>query len=173
MPARGLIPDSPLIYGAQKLGRSLGQRGPRGFGGPPVRMTISYRFSGFKPYRSVIHYEMYNRYGLVARYLHKIANRINMGAKAQVGVETGRLRKSIKITHFQAPFGAAVKIGSDVHYALLHHEGSKPHLITPKEKNGVLVFTKGAKMVVTKRVMHPGTKPNRYLSDQLRIHAPR
>lgn len=39
-------------------------------------------------------------------------------------------------------------------------KGTKPHVIMPKNKNGVLVFKGKSGMVFTKRVNHPGTKPN-------------
>jgi hypothetical protein len=66
--------------------------------------------------------------------------------------------------------GAAIKVGSRLSYAYMHHEGTKPHVITPNPPNTVLVFGKGSRVIHTKMVKHPGTKPNRYLSDQLRIH---
>lgn len=47
-------------------------------------------------------------------------------------------------------------------------KGTKPHLIRPKKKGGVLVFnTKGVK-VFTKLVHHPGTKPNNFMTRALR-----
>lgn len=97
-------------------------------------------------------------------------NRIALArAKAQVGVRTGVLQRSIKSYHLGNLQGQFVGLIADKPYALLHHEGSRPHVIEPKSPKGVLTFSKGARMIVTKRVMHPGTKPNRFLSDQL-IH---
>jgi hypothetical protein len=91
-------------------------------------------------------------------------------AKAQVGIRTGALQRSIRAYHLGNRQGQFVGLIADKPYARIHHEGSRPHLITPKESGGVLTFSKGARMVVTKRVLHPGTKPNRFLSDQLRYY---
>jgi len=63
--------------------------------------------------------------------------------------------------------GQYLWIGSEAKYALAHHEGTRAHVITPKEADGKLVFFKGNRMIVTKRVMHPGTKPNPYLKSAL------
>jgi hypothetical protein len=103
-------------------------------------------------------------------YLEK-RNLVALGrAKAQVGVKTGALQRSIRSYHLGNSQGQFVGLIADKSYARLHHEGSRSHLITPKESGGVLTFSKGARMVVTKRVLHPGTKPNRFLSDQLRYY---
>lgn len=37
--------------------------------------------------------------------------------------------------------------------------GTKPHVILPKNENGVLVFEKEGETVFTRHVFHPGTKP--------------
>jgi hypothetical protein len=172
MPLGGLIPDSPWIYAAQKAGK-WAKKSSRGINLAP-RVSFSYRVSNVKLYTSVLNFELYQRAGMTASFLHKrVALPINAAAKSQVGVKTGLLRQSIGISHFIGPAGAAVKIGSSLHYAYLHHEGSRPHIIKPKEPGGALVFTKGSRVIRSRMVMHPGTRPNRYLSDQLRIYIPR
>lgn len=172
MPLYGLIPDSPWIYAAQKAGNWADKAASTAKFSP--RITFHFTVTNVKLYNEVLYFELYHRYGTVGNWLHKrVARPINDAAKRQVGVKTGHLRQSIGISHFMAPGGAAVKIGSSVSYAYLHHEGSKPHMITPKEPDGVLVFGKGTRVIRTKVVNHPGTRPNRYLSDQLRIYIPR
>ncbi len=90
------------------------------------------------------------------------------GAKRMAGFRTGRLRKNISARHLGNATGQYVTIGADVPYALLHHEGTKPHVILPS--NGrFLTFRKGAQVIFTEKVFHPGTKPNPYLRSQL-IH---
>lgn len=176
MPLYGLIPDSPWIYGAQKAARYLrSSKSAPWWRQSKINITqITFQFKELKIYRANLYFELYHRYGMVARFLHRrVAMPIQMAAKRQVGVRTGALRSSINIKHFMAPGGAAVKIGSELHYAYLHHEGSRPHLIKPKDPDGVLIFRKGARIIRTKEVLHPGTRPNRYLSDQLRIYVPR
>jgi hypothetical protein len=108
--------------------------------------------------------------GMVGRHLAKRAYIIETAAKQQVGVQTGRLRNSIKTKTFRTTTGQGVSVGSEVSHALIHHEGSRPHVILPKVQGGKLVFmggTGGTKLIVTDRVNHPGTRPNRYLSDWL------
>jgi hypothetical protein len=107
-----------------------------------------------------------NPSGDVGRYLAGKGRMIKMAAMAQVGVRTGALRASIHMRHLRDSRGQFVKIGSSLNYALAHHEGTKPHLITPNRAQ-VLRFTRGSTVVYAHAVMHPGTKPNKFLTDNL------
>jgi len=104
--------------------------------------------------------------GEVGEYLEKRGDIMLRLAKRQVGVDTGTLRESIKMIHERVTGGQQLRIGSDMDYAYLHHEGTRPHIITP-DKAEMLRFTSRGRVVYSRQVMHPGTKPNRYLSDQL------
>jgi hypothetical protein len=104
--------------------------------------------------------------GEVGRYLMIRAIAIQMAAKGQVGKKTGRLAASIHIRHSRSALGQQVKIGSPLNYALAHHEGSKPHVIMPSRAK-VLRFSSGGRIIYTRQVNHPGTRPNRYLKDNL------
>ena len=106
--------------------------------------------------------------GDVGRYLANKGRLITVAAKAQVGVRTGALRSSIHMRHLRDSRGQYVKIGSNLDYALLHHQGSKPHVIRP-DRSKVLRFVRGSRIIYTSSVMHPGTKANRYLSDNLKL----
>jgi hypothetical protein len=106
--------------------------------------------------------------GDVGQYLDRIGREIVLAAKAQVGVDTGRLRDAIKLIHYRETVGQYIWVGADVGHALVHHEGSRPHVIN-RENQNVMRFPKGGRMVFSHQVMHPGTRPNRYLSDQLRL----
>jgi hypothetical protein len=106
--------------------------------------------------------------GAVGRYLIRRGRTIEAAAKRQVGVRTGALRASIHLRHFSDTRGQFIRIGSDLSYARLHHEGSKPHLIVPKQKGGLLKFQTKGRTVFTHMVRHPGTPPNRYLTDNMR-----
>jgi hypothetical protein len=105
-------------------------------------------------------------YGPVGRYLFVRGRAIMAGAKSQVGVKTGRLKASIHMRQERAPFGQVLRVGSPLSYALMHHEGTRPHIITPN-KAQVLRFTSGGRVIYTHAVKHPGTRPNRYLTDNL------
>jgi hypothetical protein len=170
MPGYGLIPDSPWIYAVQKAAHSKGVRAlSKSIKGNTSTFSFGFRFSKLIIYKPILNFELTHQEGMVGRHLSTIGHDIVVGAKLQAHMRTGQLRNSIKMEHIHYPTGAAIKVGSTVSYALLHHEGSKPHVITPK--NGeFLKFGKGTRVVYARQVMHPGTKPNRYLSDQLRIH---
>lgn len=105
-------------------------------------------------------------YGPVGRYLFARGRAIMAAAKAQVGVKTGRLKASIHMRQERAPYGQMIRIGSPLSYALMHHEGTRPHIITPNRAQ-VLRFTSGGRVIYTHAVKHPGTRPNRYLTDNL------
>lgn len=109
-----------------------------------------------------------NPSGSVGRYLARKGRMITVAAKAQAGVRTGALRASIHMRHLRDSRGQFVRIGSPLNYALMHHEGTKPHLITPNRAQ-VLRFVKGSRVVYAHAVMHPGTKPNKFLTDNLRL----
>ena len=109
-----------------------------------------------------------NPSGSVGRYLARKGRIVTVAARAQVGVRTGALRASIHMRHLRDSRGQFVRIGSALNYALMHHEGTKPHLITPNRAQ-VLRFVKGSRVVYAHAVMHPGTKPNKFLTDNLRL----
>lgn len=102
--------------------------------------------------------------GPVMRHIALRATRIQQRAKQQVGKRSRRLERSIVKRFVRTSLGASVWVGSDEPHALVHHEGSRPHLIEPKNAR-VLVFEVGGVTVYAARVNHPGTQPNRYLTD--------
>lgn len=51
-------------------------------------------------------------------------------------------------------------VGPTVEYAVFVHEGTRPHVITPK--NGKALYWKGLEHPV-RSVNHPGTKPNPFM----------
>ena len=104
--------------------------------------------------------------GQVGAYLFVKGAKIREKARAQVGVDTGALKASIHVRQGRRGPGQYVEVGSPLSHALMHHEGTKPHVIMPKRAS-VLRFAAGGRIVYTRKVNHPGTKPNRYLTDQL------
>lgn len=63
-----------------------------------------------------------------------------------------------------------VQVGSDDPIALIHHEGTEPHLITPSRAQFLVFYWRQVGGVVrARRVNHPGTRPNRFLLDALRV----
>lgn len=65
--------------------------------------------------------------------------------------------------------GISVWVGSSHPIARIHHEGTRPHEIVPK--NGrflVFYWPKVGRVVFLRRVQHPGTRPNPFLVDAAR-----
>lgn len=168
MPAWGAIPDSPVLYWAGK-GIKV-KSSPRTRSSYVARIDVQYSFSKLVIYKPILNFEINDPKGMVGRRLHRIGLDIRRDAQAQAGFKTGALKKSIKLEHTGHANGQTLKIGSNLHYALAHHEGTRPHIITPNPPNKVLQFSKGSRVIRTSLVRHPGTPANRYLSDQLRRH---
>jgi len=122
----------------------------------------------FVPRRAEMDFLLNNPNGSVGRYLARKGRIITAAARAQVGVRTGALRASIHMRHLRDSRGQFVRIGSALNYALMHHEGTRPHVIAAK-RTSVLKFVNRGRIIYAHAVMHPGTKPNRYLTDNLRL----
>lgn len=119
-------------------------------------------------YPGPLDYMLNNPNGDVGKHLANRGRLIEAAAKRQVGVKTGRLRSSIHMRHLRDTRGQYVTVGSDVRYALMHHEGTRPHHIRPTTGKMLKFMSKG-NLVFAHAVMHPGTKANKYLSDNLRL----
>lgn len=107
--------------------------------------------------------------GPVTRDLRRRANRVERAAKRMVGVDTGALRASIHVT-FIPGRSPTFFIGSPLDYAYMHHEGTRRHVIRPNLRR-TLRFKVRGRIVYASQVMHPGTRPNPYLSVPLRRYA--
>ncbi|WP_239404560.1 hypothetical protein [Frankia sp. Cj3] len=117
--------------------------------------------------------------GPVGRSLALRGHRVLEAAREQVGVgrpdplgrqrsrSPGALRASLRME----AHGAVVRVGSSNPIALLHHEGTRPHAIYPRRPGGRLVFywDRIGGVAVLPMVHHPGTAPNRYLTDNLHL----
>jgi hypothetical protein len=183
MPAWGLIPDSAAFYWGKKLARGArgARRGPsRTRSAPLVREVIrtkvkySWRMSKITIYDEALHRFLNTPTTIEGRpaplwnALHAKGEYAVARAKAKVGVKTGALRKSIHMRHLGNRTGQYLWIGSEKPYAYMHHQGTKPHPIVATNPGGVLIFTKGTRLIRTPMVNHPGTRPNWYLRAQLR-----
>jgi hypothetical protein len=106
--------------------------------------------------------------GTVGRYLRSQGDAIIDLARIQVGYRTGRLQRSIAHKrHLKDPRGQQMWIGSDVRYALVHHEGRGPQVIVPKAAK-VLRFISRGQIIFAHKVINKGTQANKYLSDPMR-----
>lgn len=114
-----------------------------------------------------LNYHLNSPTGQTGRWLKKRGELALNAAKRQVGVKSGSLRRSIRMSHLTNATGQYLTIWTMHRLAEIHHNGTRPHLITPKSGNKVLRFTRGTQVIYARRVRHPGTKPNRFLADQL------
>jgi hypothetical protein len=163
MPWGALIPDSIRVanYYGRRMLRSKA-KGPAGF-----NATYSWKITNVILYDAVLAKELRGPSGIVWKYMSRRGKLALEAAKKQVGVRTGALRMSINMKHLANATGQYIWIGSNKSYAYIHHEGSRPHLITPSRAS-TLRFTSGARIIYSRAVLHPGTRPNRYLSSQLK-----
>ena len=104
-----------------------------------------------------------NPRGMVGRDLRKRARLVERQAKVLVGVDSGALKKSIHTSLAIDARGLYANIGSNLYYALAHHEGTRPHIIRSSSPGKLLRFPVRGRIVMVDSVRHPGTKPNPYL----------
>lgn len=109
---------------------------------------------------------LHSKVGVVGTHMKNKADLLVLMAKRQVGKKSGDLERSIRyeITIEGGQLVATVK--SDNRIALLHHEGSPPHIIVPVKAKTLRFYSRG-RIVYAKLVHHPGTRPNRYFTDNL------
>lgn len=117
--------------------------------------------------RAAMDYLLKDERGEVGRHLTKLGARLSRLAKSQVGVDTGTLRRSINYRLAHRYGSLMVVVGSDNRIAFMHHQGTRPHIIMPRRAQTLRFYHRG-RIVYSKLVHHPGTKPNRYLTDNLR-----
>ena len=129
-------------------------------------MNITYKLANITYYEPNLDYLLNNPAGPVGRDLGRRGRKVLVAARSQVGVDTGRLKASLKSNQSRDTRGQFVMVGSKLSHALMHHEGTRPHIITPS-RSQVMVFNKGGRVIYATQVRHPGTKPNRYLKDNL------
>jgi hypothetical protein len=112
---------------------------------------------------------MRNPDGVVGRDNFRRATNVQVAARRQVGVRSGLLRRSLvkRGPVANERNGVTTTVESNLGYSLLHHDGTQPHEILPAPGK-VLHFKVGGVDVFVRHVNHPGTRPNRYLTDNLK-----
>lgn len=115
--------------------------------------------------------------GPVGRYLFRKSETLEGLGRASAGLQTGELIGSITTDYgkHEASGDLESKVGANPHasvgvgYGVWHHEGTWPHWIFPRNPSGVLRFASRGMVVYARRVWHPGTKPNKFLTRWLRV----
>jgi HK97 gp10 family phage protein len=92
----------------------------------------------------------------------EIAIFVEAEAKQRVAVKTGHLRRSITHETEHEDHKSTARIGTNVEYAQVLEEGSKPHEIKRKDGKPLKLNING-KWVTVGKVNHPGTKAQPYL----------
>ena len=94
----------------------------------------------------------------------RLENELRLAAPVNKNKEAknrGDLRRSITVLY---SIGIIKIFANDIIFHVIF--ATKPHEITPKNKNA-LAFKVGGKAIVVKKVMHPGTKANPFIQDIL------
>jgi hypothetical protein len=104
--------------------------------------------------------------GDIGKYLKNRARTLTALAKASAPKKHGALAASIGWSYYAVP-NPYVEVGSNLHYAYWVHEGTKPH-VTMEPPGQAMRFTVRGRVVYAREVHHPGSRPQRYLSDHLR-----
>lgn len=102
------------------------------------------------------------------RELEIAARQVMNRAKVLCPVDTGRLRASIRIESRRTfAFRSVFTVGSDVEYAGFVNDGTRPHIIRPRNAQA-LRFRVGGRVVFARVVHHPGTRARPFLDRALR-----
>lgn len=102
-----------------------------------------------------------NRNGPVQLYVANKGREVEGAARRRVGVDTGRLKRSIGSRLVPSPLGGYnVEVFASAPYAKFHHDGTRPHRID----SAVFITGVGWRYIG----MHPGTSANRFLLEALR-----
>ncbi len=106
--------------------------------------------------------------GPVGRDVDRRASRVLQAARGDVGVRTGQLRGNLHKEWFTRPNGdVGQRVGSNVPYAHLHHDGTRPHVIAARRAKALRYVNASGQVVFARSVQHPGTQPNPYLAGNL------
>lgn len=83
-------------------------------------------------------------------------------------MDTGRLRASIRADPPRVfSLRGSVTVGSDVEYSGFVNDGTRPHVIRPRNAQA-LRFRVGGRVVFARVVHHPGTRARPFLDRALR-----
>ncbi|MFJ6014456.1 hypothetical protein [Streptomyces sp. NPDC092952] len=105
------------------------------------------------------------RNGIVAR---RLAERTARTARIAEREAPGSMGRYITWKVTDGPRGLQGVIVCDHPAARYVLDGTRPHIIRPRKKNGVLRFEVGGRVVFSAYARHPGTRPNNFLERALR-----
>lgn len=104
--------------------------------------------------------------GPVGKHMKRKARlHVNLSRRL-VGKSTGQTMRSIHYRHSRTVRGQFVEISANSENAYRHHEGTRPHVIDAGPGR-VLQFRQNGRTIYARYVLHPGTRPNRFLTNAL------
>lgn len=111
--------------------------------------------------------------GPVGRDLDDMSRRVLVAAQRGVGVQSGRLLLTIRRgPHEVGPLGPYRDVSAGrrgiTNYLGFHIDGTPRHIIRPRRRT-VLRFVSGGRVVFARRVRHPGTRANPFLTRALDV----
>lgn len=122
----------------------------------------------FTPDPAGMRYVLRGEGGPVWSDIAKRTRRAHTMARVQVGKDTRELYRSISYrVGIGSRGGVTGTVVADNKIARMHHDGTVPHIIAARKAKSLRFKSRG-KIVYAKVVRHPGTRPNRYLTDSLR-----
>ncbi|MEU0059072.1 hypothetical protein [Streptomyces sp. NPDC006334] len=99
----------------------------------------------------------------------RISQRTERVARIAESEAPGRMGRYISWKVVEAPRGLEGVIVCDHPAVRFVLDGTRPHLIRPRRRNGVLRFEVDGQVVFTRLVRHPGTRANPFLQRALRL----
>lgn len=99
--------------------------------------------------------------GVIQDFFHTIVKITQEEMQDKVPVDSGEMRDSISV---KLKGDLEAEVGPTVPYAVYVAEGTRPHTIQPVNASA-LRFEVGGKIVFTRLIRHPGTKPHPFLQE--------
>lgn len=113
--------------------------------------------------------EFLSRDGPVGAFMMIRSQVVQDAARLDCPKRTGKLSESIVKRFFDTPGTFSVAIAALQPYAVYVHEGTRPHIILPVKAQALRWYDASHNPVFASIVHHPGTKPHRFLSDNLHL----
>lgn len=116
--------------------------------------------------------------GMSGRWVTKQAHKVSVSARVLApkpgqgkGYATSETAQSIKVKRTTVGrLGPEVEIISDTDHAIYVHEPTIPHIIKSRLSERLIFFSKKTMQIhFAKKVFHPGTKGNPFLTNALRV----
>lgn len=134
---------------------------------------MTWRYTGHNPDLVLIRSQLVSLNGAAGDELDRLSRIVMAEARRRVGVRTGTLLTSIRRQSGSTARGPYVDVVAGVKgltpYLGYHMNGTGPHVIVPRRRKALRFIGNSGQVVFARRVRHPGTAPNDFLRDALRV----